>query len=82
MFINTKLLIPQFNKPYILINICKNRPDHSHIIRFITKLHNFNPNKKPWKNWFSQTCIERTPFGNRKRWSFKTGDLLQEAQFI
>jgi len=30
----------------------------------------------------SQTCIKRSTLGQRKRWSFKTGDLLKEVQFM
>jgi len=25
---------------------------------------------------YRQTCIKRSPFGQRKKWSFKTDDLL------
>ena len=31
---------------------------------------------------YSQTCIKRSPLGGNKNWSFKTGDLLKEVQFI
>ena len=30
---------------------------------------------------YSQTCIKRSPLGQRQ-WSFKTGDLLKEDPFI
>jgi len=34
--------------------------------------------------WFSysQTCFKRSPLGQRKKWPYKTGDLLKEVQFI
>jgi hypothetical protein len=31
---------------------------------------------------YSQTYIKRSLFGQRQKWSFKTGDLLKEVQFI
>jgi hypothetical protein len=33
-----------------------------------------------WKK-YSQTCIKRSPLVQRKKWSYKTGDLLKEVQF-
>ena len=32
--------------------------------------------------FYSQYCIKRSPLGQRKKWSFKTGDHLKEVQFI
>jgi hypothetical protein len=31
---------------------------------------------------YSQTCIKRSPLGQRKSGPVKTGDLLKEVQFI
>jgi hypothetical protein len=31
---------------------------------------------------YRQTCIKRSPLGKRKKWTFKTGDLLKEIQLI
>ena len=30
----------------------------------------------------SQTCIKRSLLEQRKKWPYKTGDLLKEVQFI
>jgi hypothetical protein len=30
----------------------------------------------------SQSCIKKSPLGQRKKWSFKTGDLLKQVQFM
>ena len=31
---------------------------------------------------YSQTCIKRSVLGERKKWPYKTDDLLKEGQFI
>jgi hypothetical protein len=31
--------------------------------------------------WSILNCIKRSPLGQRKKWSYKTGDLLKEVQF-
>jgi len=30
----------------------------------------------------SNTCIMKSPFGTKKKWPYKTGDLLKEVKFI
>ena len=60
-------------------------PTHHIIVIFIyyiNKCFTEFYNHEKLNSMYSQTCIKRSPLGQKKEWSFKTCDLLKEVQFI
>ena len=63
-------------------------------LKLASTLYSYNVDRYRSRQWchlysklvcqwrYSQTCIKRSLSGQRKKWSFKTGHLLNEVQFI